>query len=149
MAYLLLSSDFTGAQWICELPCYLETEPSFEGSGPLDLAPTSCEKGRECCIAKAHDGSDDVRKLERAVPSDSNRAEDRRRRAALKLVRLGRSVSDSECRSLGDAVFALQCPPDAAILTTNARDHGPLAAALGKKVMTPDEAVSSGAAPVD
>ncbi len=44
---------------------------------------------------------------------------------------------EKTCRSLGDAIFAFFAPADAAILTTNERDHRPLAAALGKSVDTP------------
>lgn len=128
---------------VFELPCYAEPEPSFEGSGQLDLAPTACEKGKQCCIAKAHNESADVATLERAVPTGTGRREDSKRKAALKLIRLGRPFSHGDCRALGDAVFALQCPDDAAILTTNSRDHRPLAEALGKKVLTPSEATSS------
>lgn len=48
-----------------------------------------------------------------------------------------RPIEDKDCRSLGDAVFAFLAPDGATILTTNERDHKPLAEALGKKVETP------------
>jgi hypothetical protein len=42
-----------------------------------------------------------------------------------------------DCRRLGDAFFALYAPPDAVILTTNIKDHAPLAEALGKQARIP------------
>jgi hypothetical protein len=38
---------------------------------------------------------------------------------------------------LGDAVFALLAPHDFVILTTNLKDHEPLASALGKTAQLP------------
>lgn len=122
---------------VCQLPCYVEPSMSFEGAGLIDLSPLSCDRGTACCIAVTYAHSPDVHALERAIPANASRPEDRRRKAALKLVRLGRPLGDKDCRDLGDAVFALQCPVDAVILTTNDRDHRPLASALGKMVSTP------------
>ena len=67
------------------------------------------------------------------------RREDYRRRRALRNLVSARPqlLTDSPCRDLGDAVFALFCPKDAVILTTNTKDHGPLAEALGKGVQSP------------
>ena len=42
-------------------------------------------------------------------------------------------MSDKTCRDLGDAVYAFFAPPDSVVLTTNIRDHRPLAEALGKQ----------------
>jgi len=42
-----------------------------------------------------------------------------------------------DCRALGDAYFALFAPADADILTTNLKDHRPLAEALGKTAVSP------------
>jgi hypothetical protein len=48
-----------------------------------------------------------------------------------------RAFSDNQCRNLGDAVFAIMAPDDAVILTTNIKDHAPLASALGKTAVVP------------
>ena len=46
-------------------------------------------------------------------------------------------LTEEQCRFVGDAVFAFFCPDDAAILTTNVKDHKPLAEAIGKDVDWP------------
>ena len=43
-----------------------------------------------------------------------------------------------DCGKLGDAYFALHAQPDAVILTTNLKDHAPLANALGKQATSPE-----------
>ena len=48
-----------------------------------------------------------------------------------------RPMTQQMCRDLGDAFFALFAPDNAVILTTNRKDHEPLAHALGKKVESP------------
>jgi len=47
------------------------------------------------------------------------------------------SVTRETCRDLGDAVFAFFCTNNAVVLTTNLRDHEPLAKAIGKKAEKP------------
>ena len=39
-------------------------------------------------------------------------------------------------------MFAFFCPIDAVVLTTNIKDHKPLAEALGKKAQTPSESIA-------
>jgi hypothetical protein len=46
-------------------------------------------------------------------------------------------ITEEECRWLGDAIFAFFCPRAAVILTTNMRDHVPLAEAIGKRAENP------------
>jgi hypothetical protein len=41
------------------------------------------------------------------------------------------------CRSLGDAIFAFFAPDDCIIVTTNLKDHEPLARALNKSATRP------------
>ncbi|HTX76549.1 MAG TPA: hypothetical protein VMD29_10120, partial [Terracidiphilus sp.] len=50
------------------------------------------------------------------------------------LERPKKTFTPELCPSLGDAYFALQCPKDCAILTSNSKDHKVLAGALGKEV---------------
>lgn len=52
-------------------------------------------------------------------------------------LKAGDALTDSQCRDLGDAVFALLAPHDSVILTTNLKDHEPLASALGKTAQLP------------
>jgi len=50
-----------------------------------------------------------------------------------------RALSENHCKALGDAVFVLQCPQDAILLTTNLQDHGPLADAIGVSALRPTD----------
>jgi hypothetical protein len=120
----------------CDLPCYGEVAPRMNGE-LIDLDPTLCKPQGECSLAadlKAR--GDDLQKVFDAIDKKSSRAEDGRRRKALRqLLRKPKEpMSEKMCRDLGDAVFALQAPSGAVILTTNTRDHEPLARALGKEV---------------
>jgi hypothetical protein len=128
---------------VCDLPCYREVDLTTDTSGQISTDPVACDNGSSCCLAVAFAKKPEVKALEKAIPTEAARGEDKRRREALKLLRLGREVRDRECRDLGDAVFALQCPADAVILTTNDRDHRPLAAALNKTVTTPSEVLAN------
>jgi hypothetical protein len=78
-------------------------------------------------------------KMRDSIPETSERYEDKNRRKALKhLINTPKIPLDREqCRWLGDAVFAFFCPQDAEILTTNIRDHRPLAKAIGKRAVQP------------
>ena len=40
---------------------------------------------------------------------------------------------------MGDAMFAFLCPNDAAILTTNLKDHRVLAQSVSKRAVAPSE----------
>ena len=129
------------SQVVVPLTCYEETAP-FELRGRIEIRPTSCSKVQDCCLAaemKRRPGN--LRKPRQAVPKQPPKLENKRRRQALrKLVRTPKQkVDDKTCRALDDAVFAFFAPSDAVILTTNLKDHGPLAAALGKRAITPSE----------
>jgi len=131
-----VTTDVVGA-----LACYDEREPS-EQRGLLDCAPRKCSSEIECSIGQEmKQRPSDVRLLLTATNA-VEKAENRRRGAALKeLLKQRGSLSDKQCRHLGDAVFAFYCPDDAVILTTNIVDHRPLARALGKEAVSPDDLV--------
>lgn len=123
-----------------DLPCYTEAEPKVAKDGSLDLAPKRCEKDEECCLAaKLKSKPVLLEALRNAIPEKSSRNEDIKRRQALKtLIKHPKETVTREiCRSLGDAIFAFFCPADAVVLTTNLRDHGPLAKSIGKKAEKP------------
>ena len=125
---------------IQDLDCYIEAEPEISKDGLLDLKPTRCEPDRECSLAaQLKADRKTLESLRGAIPEDSGRREDQNRRKALKqLIKHPNIVLDQEtCRSLGDAIFAFFCPARAVILTTNLRDHAPLAEAIGKKAESP------------
>ena len=131
-----VTTDVVGA-----LACYDEREPS-ERRGLLDCKPRQCRSEIECTIGQEmKQRLNDVRLL-LAATSAEEKAENKRRGAALKeLLKQRGSLSDKQCRHLGDAVFAFYCPDDAVILTTNIVDHRPLASALGKEAVSPDDLV--------
>jgi hypothetical protein len=129
-------------QVVGDLDCYTEVQPRVGKDGLLDLEPLVCEKDRECCLApelKADRKA--LEALRDAIPESSGRPEDQRRRKALKqLIKHPHERLDPDlCRALGDAVFAFFCPQDAVILTTNLRDHAPLAKALRKQAQSPSD----------
>lgn len=124
---------------IQELECYTEARPQME-NGLFNLAPTNCDPERECCLAQKLRGSKDILvKLRNAIPESSTRREDTGRRQVLKqLINTpNRLITREQCRQLGDAIFAFCAPEDCDILTTNRKDHLPLAAAIGKSVESP------------
>lgn len=131
------------------LSCYQEKAPYEGKDGKLFLIPNKCET-ENCCLAeKLKEKRFDLTKLSLAIdnlPENlKNKSENIKRRRLLREIgsRLGRKISNSDCRNLGDAVFALFCPEDADILTTNIKDHKPLANALGKTAVSPEEVLSN------
>jgi hypothetical protein len=123
-----------------ELPCYIEVEPRVGKDGLLDLKPQQCERDQECCLAPELKSKPNLLEaLRNAIPENSGRREDQKRRKALKqLIKHPKEIVDREtCRNLGDAIFAFFCPTNAVILTTNLRDHEPLAKSIGKRAEKP------------
>lgn len=124
---------------VLPIPCYREVAP-FEERGLLVIEPKACEPRPECSLAaRLKERPEDLQRLRDAVDRGPSTPENKRRSKALRrLVRKPKTpMTFDDCRDLGDAFFAFFCPPDAAILTTNQRDHAPLAAALGKTVEIP------------
>lgn len=125
---------------IQDLACYSETTPTLGREGLFDMEPKKCHKETDCSLASELKARPELlRALRDAIPETSIRAEDRRRRKALKRLinRPGDRLDRDSCRDLGDAIFAFFCPEDAVILTTNIRDHQPLAEAVGKTAVSP------------
>jgi hypothetical protein len=125
---------------IQDLECYTEAPPRVQKDGLFDLKPQQCDPEHECSLAAQLKARPEMLKaLRDAIPENSIRREDRERRAVLKqLIRNSKSPLDREsCCKLGDAIFAFFCPETAVVLTTNLRDHKPLAEALGKNAEAP------------
>lgn len=128
------------SQVVQDLPCYSEVAPHVGRDGLFDLEPRFCDRDQECCLASELKSKPELlEKLRGAIPKNSTRREDLKRRQALKqLIKHPKEVVTREtCRDLGDAIFAFFCPKDAVILTTNIRDHEPLARSIGKKAEKP------------
>jgi hypothetical protein len=79
-------------------------------------------------------------KMREAIPL-GGRSEDKNRREALRMLAVHATsrFERKDCRALGDAFFALFAPVDADVLTTNLKDHCPLAESVGKRAMAPGE----------
>jgi hypothetical protein len=124
-----------------ELPCYEELPPVESKSGVMDCQPRACKKEKkECSLADALKAEPDkLKKLRDSISLTSNRKEDINRRQALKTLINSpkREMTEDDCRKLGDAIFAFFAPPNSTILTTNLRDHQPLASAIGKNAKAP------------
>lgn len=125
------------------LPCYREVPP-YEKRGLLELDPKGCDSKIECSISSVLKGKPHELKKLRDVIKESDKPENVRRSKALRQLyrKPGAFFGDQECRNLGDAIFAFLAPADAEILTTNIRDHGLLAQALGKLAITPQQVIS-------
>ena len=126
-----------------ELDCYTESAPILNEYGVFDLTPLNCDPDTECCLAdalRAEPGA--LRKMEAAIPVSSTRQEDVKRRQVLHDLARSKhfELNRDRCRALGDAIFAFFAPRDCVVLTTNAKDHAPLAQAIGKSVESPKTA---------
>ncbi len=120
-----------------ELPCYPEQAPRFHAGGVIESDHLGCDHGGECSLAvelmKRRPALEKILETLKTLPP---KAENQRRIKILKELLRKKSrfvLEDKHCRGLGDVMFAVFCPDDAVILTTNIKDHEPLAAALGKK----------------
>ncbi len=125
---------------IVPLACYLEVETVDGGGSTLALGRLHCEAGQPCAIAAAMLGrGEDLERLREALTREPpGRERDRRLDVITSMLERGdTALTESQCLALGDAVFAMFCPHDGVVVTTNTRDHAPLAAALGKGVERP------------
>ncbi|MEI6262989.1 MAG: hypothetical protein WCR46_24235 [Deltaproteobacteria bacterium] len=127
---------------ISPLSCYREVAP-YEKRGLIEIKPTSCDPENGCSMSSAlRSKPEELRKMREAI-IDSEKLENIKRAKLLRqLYRTTNVLQDKECRNLGDAVFVFLAPSDAEILTTNIRDHEPLAMALGKKAISPQQVVT-------
>ena len=124
---------------VCPLPCYAELDLKEEASGCLVIGPRKCTLPGVCSMQKDLIAKPDHLAALRDVAKAGARAEDQRRYQVLRALHRtpNRRIDSDACRNLGDAVFAFFAPSDTVILTTNVKDHEPLAAALGKAVEPP------------
>ena len=121
------------------LDCYPEATP-YEHNGLIELDPTACPPIGECSLSPLLKSQpDELEKLRDTVKRLPDSHENTRRYQALRQLcrKPKEKMTETICRNLGDAVFALTAPDDAVILTTNIRDHRPLAVALRKRVEQP------------
>lgn len=122
---------------IAPLSCYDEQAPTMRNSGQMQDDPRRCGVSDCCMRTKYASRLSEVKHLEDSCVAQKR--EVKKRRKALKRLRQHptKPYDEEHCQALGDAVFTLECPADAVILTTNVVDHGPLASALGRRVEAP------------
>ncbi|MDX6404787.1 MAG: hypothetical protein QOH70_2242 [Blastocatellia bacterium] len=127
----------TTSRVVLPIPCYKEIAP-YEERGLIEITPTKCDV-TECSLASAlKNNPKDLEKLKDSIGSPTNQEQQRRYQALRQLIRKPKeAMTEKMCRALGDAVFVFFAPDDSVILTTNTKDHEPLARALGKTVETP------------
>jgi hypothetical protein len=120
------------------LSCYAEIDPRVKANGLIDYTPIKCGLDY-CCLRQQFADAKSHTKALAEVCRASPKPEMRKRGKVLRGIARSpnRALSENECRKLGDAVFALQCPEDAVILTTNVADHVPLASSIGKNAEAP------------
>jgi hypothetical protein len=120
-----------------ELECFSEDAPYYDDeTGMIFIPNASCPLRQDCAYAPAlRFRKEDLASLLKVIEGFS-RPEDNKRRSALHTLKNtpNRAFENQECRGLGDAYFALHCPQGATILTSNVKDHRPLAEALGRSV---------------
>lgn len=126
---------------VAPLSCYPETDPELKRNGQIDDTPVVCGV-EDCCLRPLF--VRDLTKLDELLTACEQCPEkpetQKRRKALRRLYRFPtRDLNESDCRALGDAVFVIQCPKDAVVLTTNIADHHPLAHAIGVSALSPDD----------
>jgi hypothetical protein len=122
---------------VSPLSCYVESDIKTTRSGQLDDNPTTCG-AKDCYLRNVYKNRLlDVKKLEGACTETKQEVVKRRKALGRLRGHPTKPYSEKYCRALGDAVFALDCPPGGEILTTNVADHAPLAAALKLTVRRP------------
>lgn len=124
---------------VLPLPCYREGSP-YEERGQLITKPTRCLKTEDCYLAEElKKKPNELKILKQVIEKLPEKLENKKRAKILrKLYRTPKQpASDSDCKALGDAIYAIFAPQDSIILTTNIKDHKPLASALGKEVENP------------
>ena len=120
-----------------ELDCFPENQPYMdEELRIMTKGKRECPSRLDCHYANGlRKRQGDLNLLIQAIKGSTRREDIRRRKALNLLARTpNRKFENEDCRGLGDAYFALNCPVNVTILTSNRKDHAPLAEALGKSV---------------
>ncbi len=120
------------------LDCYALVAPKQKSSGIIDRGPYKCTLGNCCVQMQLLDDQEALKALEK-ICKGSEKQEMLKRAKVLRHIRRhpNSNIEENKCVTLGDLVFALQCPEGAVILTTNIVDHEPLSNALGKQAVLP------------
>jgi hypothetical protein len=129
--------ETVAARRTARLGCFPEECPMANLDGQIVLRPNGCVRRANCSLVdELRSAPEQIGLLLAVVESGPDKRENRSRAKALRYLQNfqdSQRFGDRSCRGLGDAVFALTAPANACILTTNLKDHAPLAEALGKR----------------
>ena len=123
-----------------ELSCYEEFAPYELKNGLIEDKPITCKPDEDCEVKKyITQFPEDLKKIRKTITGEDPKKENTNRAKVLKQIinHPNTRLNQNECRSLGDAVFTCLAPDDYVILTTNTKDHCPLAESIGKKAEFP------------
>jgi hypothetical protein len=132
---------------IAPIDCYQRKFEIYEDKGIIEVGPAFLKDCVQKCelISILRNELDSLKKMRNAISNLTTNEQKRQNQALKKIINNPRMTMDHKtCRNLGDIVFALLCPPDSIILTTNTKDHQILADSLGKKASSPSEVLSEG-----
>jgi hypothetical protein len=120
------------------LECYPLTEIKLLSNGLIDEVSTTCGVDDCCLRSQFEKRGHDIGNMLAVFDELPRKPETGKRKVALDHIYRTprRPLSERQCRDLGDAVFVLQCPANATLLTTNVADHLPLGRAIGVSVST-------------
>ena len=136
------------ATYVDPLRCLRDATPPKEQprTGLIEFATKRCQEDVQCgaaeLVARSKGGKAVLRIVRDAIDRQNKAAPKAEHANRLVVIRglisqPGKTLPDSACRQLGDAVIAICSPASAVILTTNVNDFVPLAEALGKRVESP------------
>lgn len=124
------------------LGCFGSGELTLDGkliAGPQGR--WECDKNSRCAAAEyLHEKPGEMAKIVQFLQAagDAKRETVQRRKALKDLTENGPiKFNKRGCRALGDAYFAIMCPPGSVVVTTNLVDHEPLAKSVGKTAINP------------
>ena len=133
--------DKVASSVVLPLSCYRQEKPE-EKRGTISCHPAKCDSDLACCLQAELVGDADKLKALRDATLNCDPQRDEHTKRAKVLRNLYRKpkerFTEDDCRRLGDAYFAFFAPSDCEILTTNLKDHEPLASAVGINAVRPE-----------
>jgi hypothetical protein len=135
------------AKQVFPLDCYSSPKLEQLPNETLAFSESGCGRsgasmaGFAACSTAHHCSAmtGDIRKLVAALKKQPEQREISKRIEALKKLVSEGKLTHSDCQYLGDAVFTLLAPNGYVIMTTNVKHHRPMARAVGKDAVYPDE----------
>lgn len=125
---------------IGKLSCFKEPDVFEASNGLIEVSNRFCSVS-DCCLRQKYIGrSSDLKKLLEACKHLPKKRESEKRYQSIRRLERTpkRDMSEEHCIALGDAVFILDCPAGAFVMTTNLQDFVPLAKALEIEVKAPN-----------